>query len=223
MKKLLFLIFMFPIFGIAQTECPDDPGDMFEDKHYDWEEYPMQIYMSGDYSIRNNNGNYDVIIDTATIHTNEYSFMPHESRVELFTLKLVEDIAKNNAPLCGSPQAPIEIRIYNVFECSVTAKCSLMVVNDDYDCDIGYSGPVPIVEDPNANKWVIHESSQSCGTVCCVKVFEVCASENNTHGEKKAIIQNVYSIPYNGTECTEEGDFIDGTTQQIIPCNSGCQ
>ncbi len=223
MKILLFLIFMFPIFSIAQTECPEDPSYEFVDEDFFWEEGPMDIYAFGDYAIRNNNGNYDILIDTASIHMNDYAYMPHESRVELFTLKLVEDIAKNNAPLCGTPQAPIEIRVYNVFECTVTAKCSLMVVNDDYNCDIGYSGPTPIVEDPNSNKWVIHESSQSCGTVCCVKIYEVCTTENNTHGERRAIVQNVYSIPYNGTDCTDEGNFIDGTTQQIIPCNSGCQ
>lgn len=122
-------------------------------------------------------------------------------------------------PLC--PDSIKYVRIYTAI-CGVWLKCRYKIDTNIRMCDEGFATPFPDFF-VDGNKYVDIWRWQPCGEVCCQKSYDVCRVVNPTNGRWFIKIKQIKTQRHTQqSDCTLQGVFRDGITNEIIPCQDGC-
>jgi hypothetical protein len=129
----------------------------------------------------------------------------------------------NDIPLCSS--STMTRAILYTAACGIWTRCSYKLPDPiEVVCDTGWNGAQPHYSDGSDN-WVDNWKWQSCGEVCCRKVFELCRVPEDSGFYFK--INALTKERYPGSECSKQGDFYgnrpsptDPNTE--LPCEDGC-
>jgi len=137
-------------------------------------------------------------------------------------------------PYCSTNTTKTRVHVYTA-SCGIWTKCSYKLPNPiEKVCDTGWQGGDPHYGVPNpgppptTDMWVDHWKWQSCGEVCCRKVFELCREENVTYPGYYVKIKAMTKEKYPDSECSKQGDFTGprpfptSTPFVELQCEDGC-
>ncbi len=229
MKKIILILIFISFLRLFSQDCP--PADVGCPPFSDWVTFSYNEDMYGhedgfsiQYKSRICNGVRDIIIDYSSLTKNgNYAFLSDITAQHMIIQRLARVLA-DDAARCDQGFPPAKVAFYNEKGCKVQTKCKIQVNPDQMICDTGFEGTPPISSEQIDGQTVYFYYKthwQSCGSLCCKTVYEVCHWDNLGRGSTS--IESKYNVPVDGSDCSLEGDFIDFETGQPIPCSSFCE
>ena len=217
---------------------------------YDDSNEKRDIYLYAHMRYRKNcDGILEIIIDNVSIRFEgyenykylddfnhlQYSFSSLTEWAALDFLMLYDaNETDNGIPSCSSNITKTRVHVYTA-SCGIWTKCSYKLPDPiEKVCDTGWEGGDPHYGVPNpgpppsTDMWVDHWKWQSCGEVCCRKVFELCGEENLSYPGYYVKIKALTKEKYPGSECSKQGDFTGprpfptSTPFVELQCEDGC-
>lgn len=198
---------------------------------------------------RNCDGDIEIIIDDIFLgstgtSTHEffdefnylhYSYSSITEWAALDILMIIDGYGLDNAvPFCSTNTTITRVQVYTA-SCGIWTKCSYKLPETiEKVCDTGWQGGDPHYAVPNpgpppsTDYYVDHWKWQSCGEVCCKKVFELCRDQNISYPGFYVKITAMTKSKYpEDAECSKQGDFTGPRplpTSPVVelPCEDGC-
>lgn len=229
MKKIFLFLILIPFFRLLSKDCPPADGGCPSFSNWQTFSYVEDMYGYYDgfsilYKDRICNGVREVIIDYSSLSKNgNYSFLSDFTVLQMLFQRMAHVLADNGAR-CDLGLPPAKVAFYDVTGCKVQTKCKVQVNPDQMICDTGFDGnpPISVEQIEGQNVYFYYKTHwQSCGSICCKTVYEVCHWDNLGRGN--TTISSKYKTSADGSDCSLEGDFIDFETRQPIPCSSFCE
>ncbi len=171
------------------------------------------------------NDNVDFLEQFNYLH---YSFSSASEMIALdFLMRYKPDVIAATVPLCSSNQTIKRVFVYTA-ACGIWTKCSYKLPSPiEYVCDTGWQGSFPHYSD-GGDAWVDHWKWQSCGDVCCRKIFSICRENYVDKTGSFIKIKAITKGKYPGSDCSKQGTFwgkrpgpSTGVNQEL-QCEDGC-
>lgn len=229
MKKIILLLMFISFLRLYSQDCPpsDDGCPQFGDWQtfsYNEDSYGENDGLSIMYKSRICNGVTDIVVDYSSFTKNgNYAYLSDHTAQMMIIQKLARSKADNSAR-CDLGFPPAKVAFYNESVCAVQTKCKIEVNPDQMICDTGFEGTPPISSEQIDGQTVYFyykTNWQSCGTICCKTIYEVCSWDNL--GRISTTIESKYKTSVDGSNCSLEGNFLDVDTGLPIPCRSFCE
>jgi hypothetical protein len=180
------------------------------------------------YYVRECNGVIEFRIDSLVLLDNSHfldSLMMNEHNYTVFRDLIDMHIMEQYIGITTMPDCPESNLITKIYSasCGVLLKCRYEVAPGSRMCDIGFATPYPDFM-IDTTQYVDIWKWESCGEVCCEKIYSVCRKRNLANVNNITSITQLSKQRYSHTPtCTLEGQFRDGKdTTIIIPCKDGC-
>lgn len=201
--------------------------------------FSIRVNCDGDFEMRIDNFVTSLSENVNYLDNFNYLHYSFSSASEMLALDFLMDIVVHGNSLGTIPYCSTSTSIKRVFlytsSCGIWTKCSYKLPNPIVKvCDTGWQGGDPHYGVPNPGPppttdiWVDHWKWQSCGDVCCKKVFELCLDENLTYPGYYVKIKALTKGKYPGSECSKQGDFTGPrpypTSSPVVEleCEDGC-
>jgi hypothetical protein len=142
-----------------------------------------------------------------------YNISSLEEYLSLALLEYYADIVTGPAPNC--PASSQTVKIYTA-QCGIWVGCEYEVNPDPAKiiCDNGYQDPKPHYGSSPTKvkvyKW------QSCGTICCENVYNICRTNSPSSGIVIRTMNKISSGPQGGSTCSGEAAY------SPLTCQNGC-
>lgn len=249
MKRMFLIIFILCIsYNMYAIDCPPSSTctatwTQIEDIHYALDAND-NIWVSATISIRVNcDGDFEMILhdfkginnDPTTDFLDKFNYLHYSfsSASEMIAIDYLTrympefDFGIEEVPDCSTNTSTKRVFLYTA-ACGIWTRCSYKLPSPiDYVCDTGWSGNLPHYSD-GGDVWVDHWKWQSCGEVCCRRVYELCRDEYVEKAGTFIKIKAMTKEKYPGSECSEQGTFwgkrqgpATGTNQEL-QCEDGC-
>jgi len=187
----------------------------------------------GDFEMRidnfvgyNGNKNVDFLDQFNYLH---YSFSSASEMVALDFLMNGSAFGNDptSIPFCSSGDSLRRVFVYTA-SCGIWIRCSYKLPSPiEYVCDTGWQGSFPHYSD-GGDAWVDHWKWQSCGDVCCRKIFSICRESYVDKAGSFIKIKSITKGKYPGSDCSKQGTFwgkrpgpSTGVNQEL-QCEDGC-
>lgn len=246
MKQMFFIIYVLCIsYQSYAIDCPPSSTCIatWTTKEYDMQlddnaviwasaTLPFRVNYDGDFEMKIDDfkgfateKNVDFLEQFNYLH---YSFSSASEMVALdFLMRNKPDIIADDVPLCSSNQSIKRVFVYTA-ACGIWTRCSYKLPSPiQYVCDVVWSGNLPHYTD-GGESWVDHWKWQSCGEVCCRKVFELCKDSYVDKAGTYIKITAMTKEKYPGSDCSGQGTFWGKRpgpstgANQPLQCEDGC-
>lgn len=179
------------------------------------------------YFVRECNGILEFRVDSLVLLDNSHfldSLIRNEHNYSVFRdlidMQIMEQyIGISTMPLC--PDSNFIMKIYSA-SCGVLLKCRYEIAPGSRMCDIGFATPYPDFM-IDTTQYVDIWKWESCGEVCCQKIYTVCKQQSVSDSNNVVSIKQLTKQRHPQTpSCTLQGQFRDGKDSTMIPCKDGC-
>jgi len=168
--------------------------------------------MTFTYRYRICNGHLEIQYYNITFSYGNFDMLSQSALNELLELYIISKIGSGAIPDCSTMLTTNYIKFYTA-SCGVWLKCTYNIEPQTPNCDMGFS-PLPNPQATTVDVW----KYQSCGQVCCKKIYEVCKTTNPTTGGNLTKVKKI--TVEKASECENDPNGINPLYDK--PCLDGC-